>query len=260
MSAQVESEQRARATTSARQARVAEGRGQGLTGGGPDGNEVLTTATGTILLVLLAALGVTIVFIGRLLSEHLFVGLLLLGPITLKMASTGYRFVRYYTGERAYVEKGPPWWPLRLTAPLVVLTTLVVFATGIVLLAVGPLHRDPWTLLHKVSFIAWLAVTAVHVLGHLPEVSRLLGVRAEILQLPGIRTDLQRIQAAEARPGADTPPTAAAEARVAGGPGSAGRLMLLGGSLLVGVVIAVALIPDFHTWTALQPLLHHHHH
>jgi hypothetical protein len=238
-----------------------ENRGDGLTGGGPDGNEVLTTATGIVLLVLLAALGVTIVFIGSLLSEHLFLGLLLLGPIALKMGSTGYRFARYYTGDRAYVEKGPPWWPLRLTAPLVVLTTLVVFLTGIVLLAVGPLHRDPWVLLHKVSFILWLVVIAVHILGHLPEVSRMLGVRAEILQLPGVRTDLERVRAAEAHPGADTPPTAAAEARVAvaGGPGSSGRLMLLGGSLVVGLIIALALIPDFHTWVTLQPLLHHHH-
>jgi hypothetical protein len=240
---------------------VVENRGDGLTGGGPDGNEVLTTATGIVLLVLLAALGVTIVFIGGLMSEHLFLGLLLLGPIALKMGSTGYRFARYYTGDRAYVEKGPPWWPLRLTAPLVVLTTLVVFLTGIVLLAVGPLHRDPWVLLHKVSFILWLVVIAVHILGHLPEVSRMLGVRAEVLQLPGVRTDLERVRAAEAHPGADTPPTAAAEARVAvaGGPGSPGRLMLLGGSLVVGLIIALALIPDFHTWVTLQPLLHHHH-
>jgi hypothetical protein len=236
-------------------------RGNSLTGGGPDGNEVLTTATGIVLLVLLAALGVTIVFIGQLLSEHLFLGLLLLGPIALKMGSTGYRFSRYYLGDRAYVEKGPPWTALRLTAPFVILTTVVVFLTGIVLLAVGPLHRDPWLLLHKVSFFAWLAVTALHVLGHLPEVSRMLGVRAEILQLPGVRTDLERIRAAEAHPGADTPPTAAAEARVAvaGGPGSPGRLMLLGGSLVVGLIIALALIPDFHTWVTLQPLLHHHH-
>ncbi len=252
---------RSTAVDPARRRGVVEDRGNGVTGGGPDGNEVVTTATGIVLLVLLAALGVTIVFIGQLLSEHLFLGLLLLGPIVLKMASTGYRFGRYYMGDRAYVEKGPPWMPLRVTAPFVILTTLVVFVTGIVLLGVGPLHRDPWMLLHKASFFVWLAVTALHVIGHLPEVSRVLGLRAEILQLPGVRTDLERVRAAEARPGADTPPTGAAEARVAvaRGPGSRGRLMLLGGSLVVGLIIALALIPDFHTWITLQPLLHHHH-
>jgi hypothetical protein len=257
MSVRDQAVRRPRSATSARRSRVEESRGSSLFGGGPDGNEVLTTVTGTILLVLLAGLGLTIVFIGQLLSEHLFLGLLLLGPIALKMASTGYRFSRYYTGERAYVEKGPPWWPLRLTAPFVVLTTVVVFASGIVLLAVGPLHREPWLLLHKASFVLWLVVTGVHVVGHMPEVSRLLGLRAEILQLPGLRTDLERVRIAEQHPNADMPPTAAAEARVAGGPGSAGRLMVLGASLVVGLIIALALIPDFHTWISFQPLLHH---
>jgi hypothetical protein len=232
-------------------------KGRRWLGGGPDGNEVLTTATGVILLALLAALGVTIVFIGQLLAEHLFIGFLLLGPVVLKMASTGYRFMRYYSRDRAYVEKGPPWLPLRLTAPVVVLSTLGVFITGIVLLAVGPLHRDPWMLLHKVTFILWLAFTALHVIGHLPEVSRLLGVRAEILQLPGLRTDLERLAFAERHPDEDTPPTAAGEVRVAGGTGWAGRMLLLGGSVLVGVILGIVLIPDYHTWLTTAPLLHH---
>lgn len=229
-----------------------------MTGGGPDGNEVLTSATGVILLVLLAALGVTIVFIGQLLSEHLFLGFLLLGPVALKMASTGYRFARYYTGRRAYVEKGPPWTPLRLTAPFVVLTTIVVFVSGIVLMAVGPLHRDPWFLLHKASFILWLGFIGVHVLGHVPEISRLLGLRAEIFQLPGVRTDLDEARLAER--GTGMPSIPPAEARVGRGPGGTGRLLLLGGSLVVGLIIALVLIPDYHTWLTLQPLLHHHDH
>lgn len=247
---------------SARQRNVLTSRGQRLLGGGPDGNEVLTTTTGVVLLVLLAALGVTIVFIGRLLAEHLFIGLLLLGPIALKMGSTGYRFFRYYTGERSYVEKGPPWMPLRMTAPIVVATTLAVFITGVILLAVGPASRNPWVLLHKAAFIIWIVFTALHVLGHLPEVSRLLGVRSEVFQLPGIRSDLDRERYAESHAGEDTPPTAVAEARVTGGPGARGRMILLSGSLAVGLIIALALIPDFATWTgtAAQPFLHHHHH
>ena len=39
--------------------------------GGPDGNEQLTAATGVILLILLAVLGVTILRIGQLISVHL---------------------------------------------------------------------------------------------------------------------------------------------------------------------------------------------
>ena len=45
--------------------------------------------------MLLAVIGVTILRIGQLLSVHLFVGMLLIGPVLLKMGSTGYRFLRY---------------------------------------------------------------------------------------------------------------------------------------------------------------------
>ena len=79
-----------------------------LTGGGPEGNEQLTTVTGVILIVLLAVIGFTIPQLSQYLWLHLFVGLLLIGPVLLKMASTGYRFVRYYTHNTAYRRKGPP--------------------------------------------------------------------------------------------------------------------------------------------------------
>src|ERR1019366_8758433 len=90
-----------------------------FTGGGPEGNEQLTASIGVVLLVLL---GVTILRIGQLISVLLFVGLLLIGPVGMKMASTGYRFARYYTHDRAYRRKGPPAPGMRLLAPLVVLT------------------------------------------------------------------------------------------------------------------------------------------
>jgi hypothetical protein len=66
--------------------------------GGAAGNERLTAMTGAILLVLLAAEGVTILFRRQLLTAHFFIGMMLVGPVLLKMGSTSYRFVRYYTG------------------------------------------------------------------------------------------------------------------------------------------------------------------
>ena len=103
---------------------------------------------------------------------HLFVGLLLLGPVALKLGSTGYRFTRYYTHDKAYRRAGPPVPVLRLIAPIVVLSTVGVFASGLVLLLAGPSSRGQWLLIHKASFIVWVAVTAVHVLGHLPGIAR----------------------------------------------------------------------------------------
>ncbi len=68
-----------------------------LIGGGTEGNEQLTAITGAILLVLLAVIGLTILRIHLLISVHLFVGLLLIGPVALKLGSTGYRFARHYS-------------------------------------------------------------------------------------------------------------------------------------------------------------------
>ena len=45
---------------------------------------------------------------------------MLIAPVLLKLASTGYRLLRYYGRSRAYREKGPPRLPLRLLAPVLV--------------------------------------------------------------------------------------------------------------------------------------------
>ncbi len=150
-----------------------------LTAGGTAGNERLTADTGIVLLVLLAVIGVTILWLRSLLWVHLFVGMLLIGPIALKMASTGYRFVRYYTADPYYRRKGPPPAPLRMLAPLVVISTVTVFLSGVALLLIGPSSRDTLLPIHKVSFIAWVLFTSLHVLGHLPEVAAAVGLGGE---------------------------------------------------------------------------------
>jgi hypothetical protein len=141
--------------------------------GGTEGNEILTSATAVVLTLLLIAEGVTIVLIGDLLSAHMFIGMALIPPVLLKLGSTGYRFARYYTGARVYREKGPPPLLLRVLAALLVITTLTVFATGVVLLVSGR-RSDLVFNLHKVSFIVWGACFAVHFLAHVPQTARLL--------------------------------------------------------------------------------------
>jgi hypothetical protein len=141
--------------------------------GGVDGNERLTAATAVVLIVLLAALGVTILSIGQLVWWHVLLGVFLIPPVLLKLGSTGWRFMRFYTCAREYTRRGPPLLPLRLMAPLVVASTLAVFATGVALLVVGP-HAGFVVGLHKASFIVWLAVTAIHVLVHLRAIPQLV--------------------------------------------------------------------------------------
>jgi hypothetical protein len=140
--------------------------------GGPDGNERLTATAGAVLFLLLAAEGVTILSIGQLLSPHVFIGMLLIPPVALKLGSTGWRFARYYRGRPEYREKGPPLLPLRLLAPVVVVSTVAVFATGIALLVRGP-GQGLLLGLHKASFVVWLVATGIHVLAYLSRVPRL---------------------------------------------------------------------------------------
>ncbi len=122
--------------------------------------------------MLLAVIGVTIINLRPLLSVHMFVGMLLIGPVALKLASTGYRFVRYYTSNPAYRRKGPPPAALRAIAPIVVLSTIVVLASGVALLFAGPQSRDTLLPIHKVSFFVWVGFTALHVLAYLPRIPR----------------------------------------------------------------------------------------
>jgi hypothetical protein len=77
-----------------------------------------------------------------------------------ELASTGWRTLRYYLGGEEYVRRGPPHVVLRmLVARVIVLSTVVLFATGVVLLAVG---QTSGTIvgLHKASFIVCSAPPA----------------------------------------------------------------------------------------------------
>src|SRR5436190_14373573 len=89
--------------------------------GGGEGNEQLTALTATLLLVLLAVEGATLLRITSLLTVHAFVGMLLIPVVALKLASTGWRMLRYYLSGEEYVRRGPPHVVLRvLVAPIVV--------------------------------------------------------------------------------------------------------------------------------------------
>jgi hypothetical protein len=184
--------------------------------GGAEGNERLTAITGSVLLILLAVEGFTILRVGRLLTLHFFLGMLLLGPVALKAGSVIYRFVRYYAGSEPYRRKGPPALLLRLLGPVIILLTACVFGSGVMLAVTGP-GQGPWLLLHKASFILWFCAMAIHVLAYVPRLPRLL--------------------AAEARGDTGAGRHARRAMEVLGGRGT--RLALLIASLVAGLVIAL---------------------
>ena len=140
---------------------------------GTEANARLTSSTALVLLVLLAIEGFTVLRVGSLLTLHVFIGMLLVPPILVKLASTFWRFAKYYTGSREYREKGPPPVVLRLLGPFVAILTIILFASGILLLFVPLAWRGNMLLLHQASFVLWFACMTIHVLGHVKETAEL---------------------------------------------------------------------------------------
>jgi hypothetical protein len=174
---------------------VVEASGLGKRYGGAEGNERLTAITGAVLLILLAVECYTILRIGRLLTLHVFLGMLLLGPVTLKAGSVLYRFARYYTGSEPYRRQGPPAPLLRVIGPVIMLLTACVFGSGVMLAVTGPSYGPPsgWLVLHRISFFAWLFFIAIHVVAYVPRLPRLLATEArarEVLAGRGTRLAL----------------------------------------------------------------------
>jgi hypothetical protein len=181
--------------------------------GGPNGNERLTALTAIVLLVLLAAEGLTIPAIGTHLTWHIFLGLVLVPPVLLKLGSVGWRFARYYLRTPAYVAKGAPSALMRfLVAPLTVASTIVLFGSGVLLVVLHP-QRGLLLGLHKASFIVWFGAMTLHVLGH-------------VLKVPG----LARAELATRAEGTWL------------------RQLLVAGAVVAGVVVAVAALPAAHDW------------
>lgn len=187
---------------------------------GVEGNSRLTAVNGMTLLILLAVEGVTVLDVRGMITLHVYLGVLLIGPVLLKTTSTSYRFVRYYTGARPYREKGPPHPVLRMLGPVVILSSLAVLGTGLGLIAVGPGHREPLLTLHQASFVVWLVAMSAHVLGHI---------------LDGSRTTWRELRDPRAAP--------ATRHRRA-------RTLVIALSLIAGVGLATALMPAAHGWTS----------
>jgi len=142
---------------------------------GPAGNAQLTAWTGLLLLALAVVELVTLIDVHGLLSWHVVVGVLLAAVAALKIASTGWRFVRYYGRSRPYQQAGPPVLLLRVLGPFVVLGTVAVLTTGLWLIAVGPDsgrtalltllgQRIDLLSLHQASFIVFAVAAGLHLL------------------------------------------------------------------------------------------------
>jgi hypothetical protein len=166
-------------------------------GGGPAGNAVLTAWTGLVLLVLGVAELLTLINVRGLISWHIAIGALLVPPALVKTATTGWRMVRYYRGDPAYVDSGPPPLLLRLLGPLVVGSTLAVLASGVALVLLGQDRsrqavatvlglRVDWITLHQAAFAVWATATGLHLLGRIVTAVRLTLLADRTRRIPGV--------------------------------------------------------------------------
>jgi len=206
--------------------------------GGAEGNERLTAMTGAVLLILLAVECYTVLRIGHLLTLHVFLGMLLLGPVALKAGSVLYRFARYYTGSEPYKRKGPPMLLLRLIGPIIMLLTVCVFGSGVMLAVTGPSFGAPsgWLVVHRISFIAWAFFIVIHIVAYVPRLPRLIVAEARGVSGPQDEADGYAGDGRHAR----------RAMQVLGGRGT--RLVLLIASLLVGLVIALLTVHLAGKW------------
>ena len=188
----------------------------------PVGNERLTAAAGVLLLVPVVV-EVTTVLLGvhTFMSVHVLVGLALIPAVLLKLASTGWRFARYYTRSRAYRALGPPQIAMRLLAPLFVAATVVLFGSGV---AMGLLHGHALQTARRVhgpASVIWLVLLGLHVLVYL---GRALRSTAEDA-LPAKRKPMR---------------------------GTTGRATALATVVLFGLVLGGATVPVQHHWVNIR--------
>ena len=184
---------------------------------GVAGNEHLTALTGVVLLVGFAIEGVTILRIGRLLTLHFFLGLLLdragaaedrLDRIPDRPLLHRCDSVRAERAARA---------PAAAARPVRDRDLAGRPGHGCGLAVVGP-DNGSWLFLHKASFILWLGFMTLHVLAHIWRLPR-------ILRAPGGQPSF----------------------RLTGG---AGRWLLVAASLAGGLVIALLAVHLAGPWEA----------
>jgi len=160
-----------------------------LLAGGVEGNRRLTSIFGIVMLVLLTVQVLSALWFALMSYNidtpggpvfwlvrpvHFFTGFLLFPLIGVKLASVGWRFTRYYTRDRAYREAGPPRPLLRLIAPLLVLSVVVLFASGVEMWSFQNQFGIPWIAVHDLSAFTFVTLLTVHVASHFRQAQRML--------------------------------------------------------------------------------------
>jgi len=140
---------------------------------GVEANARLTGSSAAVLLLLLAAEGLTIPLIQRLLTAHVVIGMVLVPPVLVKLGSTGYRFVRYYTGKPAYVKRALHRRCSGWSAPSWSCSPWLCSGAGSRCCSQPSNGARDLMFLHKATFVLWFGAMTIHVLSHLSDTAKL---------------------------------------------------------------------------------------
>jgi amino acid transporter len=131
----------------------------------------LTSVVGVAMLVPLVLVSLTGLAFDQFWRVHYFAGFLLVPLLLVKLGSTGWRMTRYYLGNPRYRAAGPPRPLLRILAPVLVVSTVVVFVSGIVMWFAHS-RLQPWSTLHTDAAVVFAISGSIHVLAYLRTAGR----------------------------------------------------------------------------------------
>jgi hypothetical protein len=183
-------------------------------------NARVVAITGLALLLLLPVPYATALSLDALWRVHYFSGLLLVPLLGVKLAATGWRALRYYMGDRGFRADGPPHPMARLSAPILVAATVVLFVSGVAML-LGADRFGAWSTIHNGSAVVFTGALGLHLLAHLWDSP------AEVLA---------DVVVSRTRPASRVP-------------GARGRLGLTVVAFIIGITVATAAMPVSH-WQA----------
>jgi hypothetical protein len=132
-----------------------------------EANARMTGAAAVVLLPLFCVEVATVLMgVRSVLTLHVVIGLLLVPPLLVKIASVSWRFFQYYRHDDAYRRRGAPVPALRMLGPVLLFATLVLFVSGITLLLAPSAFAGHVKQIHSISFYVWLLLVLAHVIAH----------------------------------------------------------------------------------------------
>jgi hypothetical protein len=117
---------------------------------------------------------VTVVLgVKSVITLHVVIGLVLLGPALVKLASVTYRMVSYYRGVSEYRQRGKPAGGLRLLGGALAVLLLLLLASGLVLILGPNGAHSAARAIHVVTAYLIVLLLIAHLANHLLQAARL---------------------------------------------------------------------------------------